>query len=384
MKGGNLMIISSSNMNMASTRNYSKNVQQNSTTAKWTFSGIRSGTKQVDSYSSSIFYEEKSSYSGTDSYDYFTSQFPTYGKQDDGTTDSSITTHADNVTSTQDNLLGNMYTMKNTFLYLIDMIRNSRFKKMFSGNDSFETLSKSTSAITSSDDILSLTSSTTPTVWNVVTTNSYFMEEKERTTYTSTGTVVTADGRNISFDVTLEMSRAFTESSEFGYLSQYQQILTDPLVMNLDSNPTAISDKTFLFDLDNDGNKEEIAELTSSNGYLALDKNGDGTINNGSELFGTSTGNGFRELAIYDSDHNGWIDEADDVYSQLKVWTKDSNGKDILLSLKDADVGAIYLESSKTQFSLTDDNNSVKGMVRSTGMYLKESGESGTIQQVDL
>lgn len=384
MKGGNVMIISSSNVNMSSNRNYSKNVQQNSTTAKWTFRGVSGGIKQIDSYSSSIFYEENTSYSGTDCYDYLASQFPTQGTLGDGTTDSSITNNADNSTTIENNWLGNTSTMKNTFLYLIDMIRNSRFKNYFSGNDTFEKLFKSTHPNTLSNDILSITSSTTPTIWNVVTTNSYFMEEKESTAYTSTGTVVTGDGRTLSFDVTLEMSRNFTESSEFGYFSQYQQILTDPLVINLDSNPTTISDRTFFFDLNNDGQKEELAELTSSSGYLALDKNGDGAINNGSELFGTSTGNGFGELKEYDSDHNGWIDEADNVYSKLKVWTKDENGKNILLSLKDADLGAIYLRSSKTQFSLTDDDNNLRGMVRSTGMYLKESGETGTIQQVDF
>ena len=43
-------------------------------------------------------------------------------------------------------------------------------------------------------------------------------------------------------------------------------------------------------------------------------------------------GNGFSELAEYDSDGNGWIDENDEVYDQLKVWVKDENGKDTLLS----------------------------------------------------
>jgi len=60
-------------------------------------------------------------------------------------------------------------------------------------------------------------------------------------------------------------------------------------------------------------------------------------------------------LKAYDSDGNGWIDEADEIYSKLKVWVRDSDGKERLLSLKEADVGAIYLGSSKTEFSLKDD-----------------------------
>ena len=75
--------------------------------------------------------------------------------------------------------------------------------------------------------------------------------------------------------------------------------------------------------------------------FLALDKNGDGRMNDGSELFGTASGDGFKDLAAYDEDGNGWIDENDSIYSQLKIWTKDENGKDHLIDLKDADVGAI-------------------------------------------
>lgn len=45
--------------------------------------------------------------------------------------------------------------------------------------------------------------------------------------------------------------------------------------------------------------------------FLALDKNGDSVINDGKELFGAATGQGFKELAIYDSDKNYWIDEND-------------------------------------------------------------------------
>ena len=59
----------------------------------------------------------------------------------------------------------------------------------------------------------------------------------------------------------------------------------------------------------------------------------------------------FSELAEYDSDGNGWIDENDEVYDQLKVWVKDENGKDKLLSLKEANVGAICLGQLQNNIS---------------------------------
>ena len=117
---------------------------------------------------------------------------------------------------------------------------------------------------------------------------------------------------------------------------------------------------------------------------MVLDRNGDGKINNGSELFGAQSGNGFAELSALDSDHNGWIDENDNAYSQLRVWTKDSAGKVQLSTLKQADVGAINLASVATPFDLKTADNDLQGQIRASGIYLKESGGAGSVQQVDL
>ena len=370
MKGGDYMIISSSNVNMSSTRNYSKNIQANNTVFKWTLDGKQG---QVHSSSTSLNYEESTKY------DHLFSALSTYNRLGKETADYDASSTQSKLLSTDSGFKANTISLRRTFLSLLEMIEKARFKHKFQDNNTFNALTTN-----SDSSVLSLTSSANPQTWNRLEINSYFMEEKESTAFSTTGTAVTADGKNISFDVTMEMSRSFTESNEFFQFSEYQQILTDPLVINLSSNPTSVSDKTFLFDIDADGDKDEISQLNNDNGYLALDKNGDGIINDGKELFGPSTNNGFKELAAYDSDDSGWIDEADPIYLKLKVWTKYENGKDILLSLKDADIGAIYLGSTKTNFSLTNDENSLKGQVRSTGMYLKESGGTGTVQQVDF
>lgn len=211
----------------------------------------------------------------------------------------------------------------------------------------------------------------------------YFYQESEMTHFETTGTAVTADGREISFNIDLTMSRSYMEMS--GTQVQLgQPYLCDPLVINLNGNGTTVTDQRFLFDIDGDGNSESISKLGAGNGYLALDLNEDGTINDGNELFGTQSGNGFADLAKYDKDGNGWIDEADEIFSKLKVWTIDENGVSSLISLKEANVGAIYLGSEDTKFSLTNQNNEVNALVRRTGMFLYETGMAGTIQQVDL
>lgn len=207
--------------------------------------------------------------------------------------------------------------------------------------------------------------------------------EKEDTSFSTVGTVRTEDGREINFNVNVGMSREFQEyyREELG-LASFK--MCDPLVINLDTDVAELSDQQFYFDIDADGEMDEISQLGSGSGYLALDKNGDGIINDGSELFGTSNGDGFADLARYDEDGNGWIDENDAVWSKLKIWCKDENGKDVLYRLADKGVGAICLQKVATDFTLQGDGGRVNGAIRSTGVFLYENGSVGTMQHVDL
>lgn len=220
--------------------------------------------------------------------------------------------------------------------------------------------------------------------WEERVTMSKIFTEKEVTSFSTMGVVETADGRSINFNLNLEMSREFTQAVGITEYSR-KTFCVDPLVINLEGNPASFSDQTFFFDLNSDGKMEEISSLAPGSGFLALDKNGDGMINDGSELFGTKSGDGFKDLAAYDEDGNGWIDENDSVFKNLKVWTKDADGHDRLMDISKAGVGAIYLGHAATEFSAkTMDTNETQGIIRSTGIFLKESGEVGTIQHVDL
>lgn len=221
------------------------------------------------------------------------------------------------------------------------------------------------------------------TTWQRVTATSGFSSEFESTTFASQGVVQTQDGRSIGFNIEVSMSREFT--TEFNILETENYIKTDPLMINLDTNIGSVSDQKFYFDLDTDGKEEQISFAGQGSGLLALDKNGDGTINDGSELFGTKSGDGFKDLAGYDNDGNGWIDENDSVFSRLKVWTKDAEGNDYLINLKEADVGAIYLGNADTQFSLKNDENKLNAEIKKTGIYLRESSSAvGTLNHVDM
>lgn len=209
--------------------------------------------------------------------------------------------------------------------------------------------------------------------------------EEEQVGFSSRGEVRTADGRVIGFSLDLSMNRSVSLETHKETLIQARPVtLTDPLVISLDGLPPRLTDTRFSFDLDADGGSDEISFVSSGSGFLALDRNGDGKINDGSELFGPASGDGFQDLAVHDQDNNGWIDEDDEVFSQLSVWTRDDDGRDRVISLAEAGVGAIFLGSAATSFDLKGEDNRMLGRVAASGMFLFEDGRAGLVQEIDL
>jgi hypothetical protein len=208
--------------------------------------------------------------------------------------------------------------------------------------------------------------------------------ESEQMDFAASGVVQTTDGKTISFDLALSMSRYYHEESNVSIRLGDARQTKDPLVLNFEGTAAQLTSQRFAFDLDADGQTDSINFVAGGSGFLALDRNSDGAINDGSELFGAKSGDGFAELAAFDADKNGWIDENDAVYEQLRVWTKDSAGNDQLATLKEANVGAISLARVATPFDIKDAANSLQGQIRSSGIFLQEDGGVGTIQQIDL
>jgi len=87
------------------------------------------------------------------------------------------------------------------------------------------------------------------------------------------------------------------------------------------------------FDHNGDAFAEATGWVDSGDGLLVMDRNGNGIIDDGRELFSDQTilsngrraANGFQALADLDSNHDGKIDAQDVAFSQLRVW-KDSDG----------------------------------------------------------
>jgi hypothetical protein len=219
--------------------------------------------------------------------------------------------------------------------------------------------------------------------WGMEFDYSQSHSEEESIHFSAAGQVVTADGRQLDFAYELQMQRQFQVESRV-HLQAGDARLVDPLVINFNGQGARLGDVTCSFDLDGDAQVEEMAFVAPGSGFLAIDRNGDGKVNNGAELFGPASGHGFRELAGYDADANGWLDENDPIFVSLKVWMADQAGNQQLVSAADMRIGALLLSPLDTQFKLTDSANNQLGQIRQTSLALLENGAAAAIQEIDL
>lgn len=168
----------------------------------------------------------------------------------------------------------------------------------------------------------------------------------------------------------------------------------DPLVLDLDGHgPTTrgLSSRPVLFDHDNDGIRTGTGWIKPGTGLLVLDRNGNGTIDNGSELFGDHTplasggtaANGFEALAQQDSNRDGVVDRDDHNWHQLQVW-RDLNQDGIsqrneLFTLAQAGIASLTVAGSHHLDTLFNGNQ-----IADQGHYTKTDGSRGDMADINF
>ena len=165
-----------------------------------------------------------------------------------------------------------------------------------------------------------------------------------------------------------------------------------PLVLDLDGDgivETHKENSTVYFDHDNNGLAESTGWVGADDGLLVRDLNGNGQIDNGTELFGNNSvlssgataANGFEALADLDSNQDGVFNSSDSAWNEVKVW-KDANGngrvdEGELLTLEQAGVSGINLEYQASD--LSDENGNAH---KQTGSFIKTDGTTGSVHDV--
>ncbi len=154
--------------------------------------------------------------------------------------------------------------------------------------------------------------------------------------------------------------------AEFGSLvagqgSLSQNYAVTPIVIDLDGNGirtiSRAADSSAGFDLFSNGKPIHSGWVSGGDGFLAIDKNCNGKIDNLGELFGgTGKGAGFANLAAYDSNHDGLVNNLDAEFGKLMIW-RDTNGNHVtdageLMSLTQA--GVVSLTVAYTELPALD------------------------------
>ena len=172
-------------------------------------------------------------------------------------------------------------------------------------------------------------------------------------------------------------------------------IVYDPLTLDLDGDGIeAIASnghKGALFDHDKDGIRTATGWVGKDDGFLVYDRNGDGVVNDGSELFGDNTllkngersTNGYQALAELDDNGDGKVDAADSAFAHLRVW-RDLNQDGIsqegeLLTLDEAKVKALNLANQSSNRDLGNGNT-----LAEEGTYTDSDGNKKQMGDLNL
>jgi hypothetical protein len=115
--------------------------------------------------------------------------------------------------------------------------------------------------------------------------------EVEQTSFTAESVIKTVHGKELTFSYELEMERRFHSKTTVSERAGDAR-LNDPLVINFGGTAAQLTDTRYAFNLNADGKQDQVSWVRPNSGFPALDKNGNGTIDDGSELFGAKTGNG--------------------------------------------------------------------------------------------
>ncbi len=231
--------------------------------------------------------------------------------------------------------------------------------------------------------------------WDYIEENKDDIFDKIKEMFATKGIEID-ENQNISFNlgITQEVCPIPVNEEQICLISETLSVAEtsrSPLVLDLDGDgveTTGVENGTH-FDHDGNDFAEKSGWVGSDDGLLVRDVNGNGVIDDGTELFGNnsvlSSGetakNGFEALKDLDSNNDGVFNSSDTEWNNVKVW-KDANGNGMvdegeLLSLEQAGVAGINVdyEASTTVDASGNEH-------KQTGTFIKTDGTTGSVHDV--
>lgn len=188
-----------------------------------------------------------------------------------------------------------------------------------------------------------------------------------------------------------ELLKKIQEESENYEKAGEAQPPRDPLAIDLGETGIVLHslDNGVNFDLDNNGFAEKTAWIGTEDGFLALDRDGNGSIDNGGELFGdqvilengSKSSSGFEALAELDDNEDEKINSKDEAYEQLLVWVDDDhNGKSKASELKKlSELDIVSISLKHTEKSIVDEETGTR-IAETSEVKIKQTLGNQTVE----